>query len=149
MWLFLPDEGVSPEEVTADVMDFLATPHQDGIDRKFMEIRLSLPKFDICGDAELSETLKKLGITHIFDSSQADFTPIYPEENGAAVNAIQHAARVHIDEQGVTAAAFTVILEAGAAMPPEEIIDFKLDRPFLFVVEKDNIPLFTGVVNEP
>lgn len=150
MWLFLPDEGVSPEKITADVMDFLATPHQDGIDRKFLEIRLSLPKFDICGDAELSKTLKKLGITHIFDSSRADFTPIYPEENGAAVNAIQHAARVHIDEQGVTAAAFTVILEAGAAMPPEEHVDFILDRPFLFVTEsRDGLPLFTGIVNEP
>lgn len=150
MWLFLPDEGVSPEEITEDVMDFLANDHQDGIDRKFLEIRLSLPKFDICGDAELSKTLKKLGITHIFDSNQADFTPIYPEENGAAVNAIQHAARVHIDEQGVTAAAFTVIIEYGAAMPPEERVDFVLDRPFLFITEsRDGLPLFTGIVNEP
>ena len=150
MWLFLPDEGVSPEEITADVMDFLANDHQDGIDRKFLEIRLSLPKFDICGEAELSEALKKLGVTDIFDSSRADFTPIYPEENGAAVNAIQHAARVHIDEQGVTAAAFTVIRTYGVAMPPEEHVDFILDRPFMFVMEsKDGLPLFTGIVNEP
>lgn len=150
MWLFLPDEGVSPDEITEDVVDFLATTHQDDVDRKFLEIRLSLPKFDICGELELSDTLKKLGVTHIFDSNRADFTPIYPEEDGAAVNAIQHAARVHIDEQGVTAAAYTVIFEAGAALPPNERVDFVLDRPFLFVTEsKDGLPLFTGIVNEP
>lgn len=31
----------------------------------------------------------------------------------------------------------------------EEIIDFVLDRPFLFVITKNSIPLFAGVVNEP
>ena len=39
---------------------------------------------------------------------------------------------------------------AGSAMPPEEIIDFILDRPFLFVIATyEGVPLFTGVVNEP
>ena len=39
---------------------------------------------------------------------------------------------------------------AGAAMPPEEIINFKLDRPFLFVITgADSLPLFAGVVNHP
>ena len=31
----------------------------------------------------------------------------------------------------------------------EEIIDFVLDRPFLFVITNDNIPLFAGCVNNP
>ena len=30
-----------------------------------------------------------------------------------------------------------------------EIIDFVLDRPFLFAITCGNIPLFTGVVNQP
>ena len=38
---------------------------------------------------------------------------------------------------------------AGAAEPPDEIIDFVLDRPFVFVVTKDQIPLFVGTVNTP
>jgi len=38
---------------------------------------------------------------------------------------------------------------AGSAAPPEEIIDFVLDRPFLFVIEKENVPLFAGCVNSP
>ena len=39
---------------------------------------------------------------------------------------------------------------AGAAQPPDEIIDFVLDRPFVFVVtNRYDLPLFAGVVNEP
>ena len=47
------------------------------------------------------------------------------------------------------AAAYIEFPGAGSPMPPEEIIDFILDRPFLFVISNDNIPLFAGVVNEP
>ena len=55
-----------------------------------------------------------------------------------------------IDEDGVTAASY-ILLEfgAGAAEPPEEIIDFVLDRPFVFAVCKERIPLFVGTVNDP
>ena len=33
--------------------------------------------------------------------------------------------------------------------PPEEIIDFILDRPFIFAITTDSIPLFMGTVNNP
>lgn len=61
-----------------------------------------------------------------------------------------HAARVAIDEEGVTAAAYTVMMMAGTAAPPEEEMDFVLDRPFLFAITgADGLPLFVGVVNRP
>ena len=62
---------------------------------------------------------------------------------------MQHAARVMIDEEGCTGAAYTVFMMAcGAAMPPEESVDFTADRPFLFLVTNfDGLPLFTGIVN--
>ena len=63
---------------------------------------------------------------------------------------VDHAARVAIDETGVTAAAYTVMLMCGAGMPPAEQMDFVLDRPFLFVIaSRDNLPLFAGIVNQP
>ena len=62
----------------------------------------------------------------------------------------KHAARVSIDEEGCTAAAYTVMAACGAAAPPEEEIDFVLDRPFLFVITgPSGTPLFTGIVNRP
>ena len=57
------------------------------------------------------------------------------------------AAQVRIDEEGVEAAAYTEVKEAGAAPPrelPEEEMD--LDRPFLFAIWKDGAPLFIGTV---
>ena len=35
-------------------------------------------------------------------------------------------------------------------MPPTEEVDFILDRPLIFLIERaSDMPLFTGVVNEP
>ena len=46
--------------------------------------------------------------------------------------------------------AYTVMMVAGGAMPPEEEVDFVLDRPFIFILTSmDGLPLFTGVVNNP
>ena len=61
-----------------------------------------------------------------------------------------HAARVVIDEEGCTAAAFTVMENAMSAEPPDEEVDFVLDRPFLFCITGlSGLPLFVGVVNSP
>lgn len=148
MWLILPDEGISPEEITGEVMAFLADPNKK--DQKRLRVNLSLPKFDVSSQRDICGTLQQLGITDVFDGSKADFSPILPSDDGGCVSEINHAARVMIDEKGVTAAAFTVILRAGGAMPPDEEIDFTLDRPFLFCVEsRDGLPLFAGIVNEP
>ena len=57
--------------------------------------------------------------------------------------------RVQIDEEGVKAATYIEIPGVGSAEPLEEIVDFILDRPFVFVITNDNIPLFAGCVNNP
>ncbi|MBO4497928.1 MAG: hypothetical protein J5739_06970 [Lachnospiraceae bacterium] len=39
---------------------------------------------------------------------------------------------------------------SGARKPPNNEIDFVLDRPFIFVIRSgDGIPLFVGVVERP
>jgi len=154
MWLFLPDAGYTPEDITEEVHAFLqAHPDhfQSGYEnQKDVKVNLSLPKFDINADLNLADTLKEMGMTDIFDMNEADFTPILSQDDGGYISDVKHAARVAIDEEGVTAAAFTLILRCGAAPPPEEEVDFVLDRPFLFCVEsQDDLPLFTGIVNEP
>ena len=109
-----------------------------------------MPKFDVSSKMELSDTLKQLGVTDVFLDDKADFSPIFPQEDGGSVGKISHATRVKIDEKGVTAAAFTAILYCGSAPPKEEEVTFVLDRPFIFYVEsRDSLPLFTGIVNHP
>lgn len=152
MWLILPDEGVDPGSIWGEVRALLS---QDPIyadttaNSKRIKVHLSVPKFDIGQSQDLSKALQKLGITEVF-TPQGDFSPILKQPDGGYVSQVNHAARVAIDEKGVTAAAFTDIKRAGAAPPPEEEIYFTLDRPFLFYIEsEDDLPLFAGIVNAP
>lgn len=57
-----------------------------------------------------------------------------------------------VAEKGSEAAAATVVeMRATAAMPAEEIIEFKVDRPFFFMIidERTGSILFMGKVMEP
>lgn len=150
MWLILPDEGYRVSDIlkSDDYLQLTLNPSA-WENRKYLIIHLSLPKFDISSDMDLIQGMKNLGVTDIFDPVTADFTPMTdtPELH---VNKIDHAARVKIDEEGVEAAAYTVISLKDNGAPPEDEVDFVLDRPFLFIVSsRDNLPLFAGVVNEP
>ena len=152
MWFLRPDheEGVSVSALLDDptTMEFILA---DGNweNSKFLVVNLSVPKFDVAGEKDLSNALKRLGITDVFDPVAANFTPVTATE-GVCVSEVDHAARVAIDEEGVTAAAYTVIQAPGAAMPPEEEVDFVLDKPFLFAITGETgLPLFMGVVQNP
>ena len=53
-----------------------------------------------------------------------------------------------IDEEGCKAVAFTMLEYAGSPPPPDDFVDFVLDRPFIFVITSQvGLPLFVGVVN--
>lgn len=150
MWFLLPDEGVTPEDILADgsAVDFLLS--QENAESKYMTIDFAVPKFDVSADTELSAALRSLGVTDVFDADTADFSPLMDNTDGIFLSQAKHAARVAIDEEGVIAAAYTVMAAAGAAMPPDERVDFTLDRPFLFAVTGGSgAVLFAGIVNTP
>ena len=150
MWLVLPDESYSPEDIlgSGHALELILGNPYESENQKSLRVNLSLPKFDIVADRKLNDALKALGITDAFDPAKAEFSLIRTEDD-CWLDSVDHAARVAIDEEGVTAAAYTVMLTCGAAMPPEEEMDFILDRPFLFVItSRDNLPLFAGVVNQ-
>ena len=149
MWFLLPDEGVTPEELlTGGAVDFLLS--RESTESKFMTIDFSVPKFDVSADTELSAALRSLGVTDVFAADTADFSPLMDNADGIALSQAKHAARVAIDEEGVIAAAYTVMAAAGAAMPPDERVEFTLDRPFLFAVTGESgAVLFAGIVNTP
>ncbi len=91
-------------------------------------------------------------MTDVFDSVKSDFTPLVEgnQAKGIYVSNARHAARVVIDEEGCTAAAFTEMLLTGSGMPPSNEMNFVLDRPFLFVIASDTQqPLFIGIVSQP
>ncbi len=150
MWFILPDEGVSPESLFENKAIFSLTGNPTAWQNQTrLIINKAIPKFDIAGENDLIQSLQNLGIQLAFDPAKSDFTPLtdIPE---IAVSKAQHDARVKIDEKGVEAAAYTVIMAyATSARPPEEEMDFIVDRPFAFVITSDDdLPLFAGVVNE-
>lgn len=150
MWLILPDEGYTTADVLAGEIYLDMLYDEDYENQTYPAINLSLPKFDIASDLDLISTLESMGIIQVFDSVTADFTAVLPDEENAYVSQISHAARVSIDEKGVTGAAYTVEVTDNAASDYNEPIDFILNRPFIFLVEsRDGLPLFAGVVSSP
>ncbi len=150
MWFLLPDEGVTPEELLADeaALDLLLGSGES-VESKYLIVNLSVPKFDIASELDLTASLNNLGITDVFDPASADFSPMTADTE-AYLSQARHAARVAIDEEGVTAAAYTVMMTEGAAAPPEEEVDFALNRPFVFAITgTDGLPLFVGIVRQP
>ena len=151
VWFVLPDEGVTLSELLKDeeTLAFLYA-NGDWENQKSLRVNFALPKFEISSRTDLSKGLKSLGVISCFDRENADFSSLLSDGTTAWLDKIEHAATVAIDEEGVTAAAYTAMMMAGAAEPPEDEIDFTLDRPFLFVITaEDGSPLFLGTVNQP
>jgi serpin B len=151
MWLILPNEDSSPKAVLeqGDYYDLISHPG-NWEQQKTLTVNLSMPKFDVSNEQELIPGLRAMGITEVFSPRDADFRSI--TEEPVYVGQTQHAARVVVDEEGVIAAAYTVMMACGSVPLPEnqKEIDFTLDRPFLFAITgEDQLPLFAGVVNEP
>lgn len=148
MWLILPNK----EQTTLSVLEsgeavsaILGTTEKSPLS---VRVDLSIPKFDIAAEIDLTDTMKSLGITDVFNPDLADFSAVLPDQ-AASLYSADHAVRVAIDEEGVAAAAYTV-LQVDSNSIAEEIIPFTLDRPFLFfIISPDNLPLFAGVVNQP
>ncbi len=153
MWFLLPDEGVSPEELLSDgeAMDFLFTANKyEWENQEYLLVNKSIPKFDVASQFDLIDGLKELGITDIFDPARSDFTPMTTDTDGIILDKASHAARVVIDEEGCTAAAFTVFEDLCTGVFLGDEVDFVLDRPFIFCITGDSgLPLFVGIVNSP
>ncbi len=150
MRLILPDEGFSPADLLRDaqVLDYMT---QNGVwkNNKNTLVNLSVPKFDVSSQTDLRDGLNELGVTDLFDPEKSDFSPLTDDADGIALGKAEQDARVLIDEDGCKAAALTVMMYCGAAMPEDEV-DFILDRPFLFeIMSETGLPLFVGVVNAP
>lgn len=151
MEFYLPKEGVTAEELVSDPQFFEAMNHYEMQDnKKYLEIRLSVPKFDVTSDRDLKAGLQALGVTDVFDFEKSNFGGIFAEQTEPVkLDKVQHAARVAIDEEGVTAAAYTVEILCGAGAP-SDVLDFTLDRPFVFAITgPGNTVLFSGVVENP
>lgn len=144
MFFVLPEEGTAPEELLSDT-SFLSSLSSGAADVQYGMVEWSVPKFDLSADLDLMNTLKSLGITDLLDKDKADLSGLTSLDT--FLTQAEQMTRVSVDEEGVEAAAVTII-GAGAGAPPEETCVMNLNRPFLFVLRSQGVPLFVGVVNE-
>ena len=148
MWFILPDKGYTTADVLADGQYMQMVLQQDWENEKWMKVNLSVPKFDVNSTMNLRGGLQEMGVTDVFNEGAANFSAITGDVP-IFLTAANQSVRVQIDEEGVKAAAYIEFPGAMSPEPPEEIIDFILDRPFIFAITTDNIPLFMGTVNNP
>jgi serpin B len=147
--LIVPDRG-GLERVEAALSMELIQRISGGLREK--TVTLHLPRFDIGSILALEEPLLDMGVRDAFKPT-ADFSGITPHPEGLSVSSVIHQARIKVDEEGTEAAAATLAMEAGSALPeeePERVI-LVVDRPFFFLVRDHDTQaiLFTARVTDP
>jgi serpin B len=113
-------------------------------------VAVSLPRFTYgSGGIGLKEVLGAMGMPVAFTDA-ADFSGIDGERNLKIGNVI-HKAWVAVDEKGTEAAAATVVVMYPTCAPVGPAIDFRVDRPFVFVIRdiETKAVLFVGRIVNP
>ena len=146
VYFFLPEEGMNAAEILCDpeALSIIRNPNAQSY--RDVMVNLSVPRFKTTTRCNLLDAMNKLGIRNVTDSDRADLSSLTNASKNVWLNSAEHTATVEINEEGVTGAAYTEDVVCGA-IPPEEEVDFVLDRPFCFaVVASDRSILFSGVV---
>ena len=116
-----------------------------------------IPKFKFEYDLDLTNSLKKLGITNIFDVNKANLSKI-SSESPLYINQTTHKANIEFTQDGIKAAAVTAFggFGSGGAFNywydvPVEEIDLNFDKPHMFLIRDKNSGeiWFIGTVYEP
>lgn len=98
-----------------------------------VDVDLWLPRFRLDDGFDPVSHLEALGITDLFKLGTADLTGMTPTER-LSVSRVLHKAFVLVDEEGTEAAAATAVIANAPAPPPPKPIEFRADRPFLFLI---------------
>lgn len=111
-------------------------------------VAVTMPKFEYESSFSLKQALSTLGMGVAFTSG-ADFSGIDGKRD-LLIQDVLHKAFVSVDEAGTEAAAATAVI-IGLTSVPAQVVEFKIDRPFIFLIR--DIPtgstLFIGRVLNP
>lgn len=109
------------------------------------DVKLTLPRFKIDADLELSTVLKYLGVSDIFDAKKSNLSNMSKQK--LHVTNVYHKCVVEVNEMGTIAAAVTTAPLSNRNIPKE----FVFNRPFGFLItdQLTNTLLFAGQVRYP
>ena len=111
-------------------------------------VQLSLPRFTIEDKNEMLNALGKLGLNEGISSPTA-FGGL--AINLAGISAITQKTYLRVDEEGSEAAAATAVLIERSAMPRGDLVEMKVDKPFMFALRdsETGLILMSGYVGRP
>ncbi|MFQ6854737.1 serpin family protein [Streptomyces sp. 35M1] len=139
--LVLGEPGAGPERV----LPVGWAPRTAGVPLDTDRVTIGLPRLALRTRVPVTEQLPALGV-RLATSDDADFSGLSPEP--LLVSDVIQEAVLKIAEEGVEAAAVTVVAmaPAGAAPRPQRVRHIAFDRPFGVVVlaGADDVPLFTA-----
>lgn len=145
MLILLPDRKVSLADVEAGLTAASLNRALKGLEGDDMEVWL--PRFKLEYGFSVVKALGALGMPSAFGAG-ADFSGMTGRPD-FFINDVIHKAFVSVNEEGTEAAAATAVVMAWKSVP--EVIPFRVDRPFLFMI-RDNATgsiLFIGRMMDP
>lgn len=147
MLFILPDEGLSVEDFLAEKGKLTSVlEDSDNVPFNLGIGRLSIPKFSYEVEISLNTTAKAMGLRKIFDGSSKPFLGL--TDDLAYIGDIKQVSKIAIDEKGCSASSYTEVRSFSSGGRPEKV-DIVLNRPFIYVLIKDELPFFIGVVRNP
>lgn len=145
----LPKEGIS-------VTEYIATLDGESVNNmlnsaQYTTVDAAIPKFESEYEAEMSSTLKSMGVTLAFAPDNADFTGLGTSTDGNIfINRVIHKAKIQVGEKGTKAGAATVIEMVDKMSMPAISKQVFLDRPFVYMLvdSESNLPFFIGTMTD-
>ena len=108
-------------------------------------ISYKVPQFKSIDGFDLVDLFRKMGVSDIFTPGVADLSDI--GGRASHVSKSKHVAGIDVNNEGIEAAAYTIIEVEKIAMPEQPKMEFNVDHPFAYTISSaDGIPLFMGVV---
>ncbi|HZT83548.1 MAG TPA: serpin family protein [Gemmataceae bacterium] len=100
------------------------------------EVNVTLPRFKMTAEFQLSSQLSALGMKRAF-SKQADFSGMNGGQEPLFISDVIHKAFVDVNEEGTEAAAATAVIVRATSAQPHVPPTFRADHPFVFLI-RDN-----------
>ncbi|XP_021494434.1 serpin B7 [Meriones unguiculatus] len=144
MYIMLPENDISQIEGKLSFRNLMSWTSRRKMKSQYVNV--FLPQFKIEKNYEMRSHLKSLGLKDIFDESSADLSGI-ASGGRLYVSKLMHKSFIEVMEDGTEASAATESNIVEKLLPESTV--FRADRPFLFVIRKNGIILFTGKVSCP
>lgn len=136
------------EDQTSDKMwEYYHEVLSDETAWEMKEIELSLPKFEVSASLDLTDSLSYLGIEEF--QKHLGETKFFINNESILISQILQRIEFIVDEKGTEAAAVTeVIMETTAVPITEEPVKMVINRPFVYGITYQKLPLFEGITNQ-